>query len=1118
MGQLVLGIAGAVLGPATFGVSAAIGWAVGSAIGAMAFPPKQPTQYNIQQELSDLRVVGAEYGQSIPYIRGSMLTAGQMIWNSDRRAITTISVTAGRRGGKGGGRGGGATVTKTITYEMDALYLLTDNEIDGVARVFDNAGLVWTAAAAAGADSIMASGATASWDRMTVYTGAAAQLPDATYELAVGTVNACAYRGRGTVFIQGLKLGQSGQVRNLTFEVVADGVIAGAAINLSVQGTITNSFSADLDIGAASYYGNGLLWIYYATGGVAYSALIDTRTGSILLQLPQVALFTFATQPIYTDEYDRAYFAPNPYTRVYRVSTSGGMEYFNTSSAVYGGLAVDSNANLWRLNSGSTPICITNIDWRAHTCTETAATGGTFNRFLKSPGAVIGRVYGARADVAGVGYVDIATLTVTTAIAGVAGLSSSGGSSFAPAVIGADGRIYLADPVGGGGAFLRKYSADGALLGSLAMPVPSGNELAVYMYDSDGIVWCRASDASSAWQKVKASSMLVDSTVPVNGYTHIIAKTPTGIPVFWGNTAATGNYGKIGVAEPHGRITADSLTAQTIQSEICLRAGLTAGQIDVTGLSTITKPVRTFVWGAGTTARAASEALMASHFYEAVSGEKVKFIPRGGAAVAALAYLDLGAANGEANAEPLPLQEINDLEIPAQISVSYVNVSNDYQIDAQQSDRLISAANGTVAAVTLGVGMTPAEAKGVADTMLLDMTASRYTSSIGLLGTQVALEPSDVVTVTAADGTALRLRLVKKTDSYPLLQFDAVLDDATVISSQQAVGTDYTSDASIVPLAAVQLQLLDIPILRDSDNHAGYYVAAKGSTTNYPGAAVYGSVDNVTYAVKTLVEESGTFGFTTTALGTYSGPRIFDSGNAVTVNVGNTLASSTYAAILNDGGLNLMLIGDEVIQFVTAALVSTGVYTLSQLLRGGRGTEWAMTGHFAGERAVLLSETGMRRVAMLNADIGATRYVKAVSIGEPASAAEGEAFIDTAIGLKPFSPFFLRATRDGSNNATLAWERRSRLNVRMIGSAGISCPLGEEVEAYEIDLFTSSSYATKVRTIAANSTSMRAAARQADYSSAEQTLDGLTPGATLHAKVYQMSAVIGRGYALTGAI
>ncbi|MDZ4253213.1 MAG: LamG domain-containing protein, partial [Sulfuritalea sp.] len=217
MAQLVIAAAGAAIG-STFGMPA-LGWAIGSMLGSAMFPAKGPT---IAQPLMDLKVTGSEYGQPIPYVRGAAGIAGQMWWNTDRRATTTTTSS----GGKGGG---GGVESSTTTYDMDALIGLTDNEIVGVARIWNNGKLIYTADAGADSGSIEASVDTTIWTRLTIYTGSATQLPDPTYEAAVTTALAPAYRGRAYAFIEGLRLGQSGQVPNLTFEVVTDGSAGYAA-------------------------------------------------------------------------------------------------------------------------------------------------------------------------------------------------------------------------------------------------------------------------------------------------------------------------------------------------------------------------------------------------------------------------------------------------------------------------------------------------------------------------------------------------------------------------------------------------------------------------------------------------------------------------------------------------------------------------------------------------------------------------------------------------------------------------------------------------------------------------------------------------------------------------
>lgn len=212
MAQLAIAAAGAAVGFAVGGPGGAqIGWAVGSLVGAQ-FGPKQKSE---GPRLQDLKVTGSEYGQTIPWAAGHPRIAGQVWWASQRREISTTTSH---------GKGGGGAESTTYTYEVDILYGLVNRQILGVSRIWSNGKLIWTSLADSDEDSVINSQNEAPWDRITVYTGEATQLPDPTYEAAV--TNAPAYRGRGSVFIEGLQLGNSGVIPNLTFEVVIDGAVA----------------------------------------------------------------------------------------------------------------------------------------------------------------------------------------------------------------------------------------------------------------------------------------------------------------------------------------------------------------------------------------------------------------------------------------------------------------------------------------------------------------------------------------------------------------------------------------------------------------------------------------------------------------------------------------------------------------------------------------------------------------------------------------------------------------------------------------------------------------------------------------------------------------------------
>lgn len=279
MAQLVIAAAGAAIGGALVpGVIAAgitgapAGWIVGSLVGS-AFAPAQKVQ---GPRLSDLLVSSSAYGTPIPYVQGSPRLAGQIIYASTKREIATTT----RQGGKGGG---GKQKVTTYTYEVDLLILLTDNLMPNITRIWSNGKLVWNKSATADAGTIAASDATPAWSRIAFYSGAATQLPDPTYEAAVGTANAPAYRGRGTVFIQSLQLGTAGQIPNLTFEL-SDAVVITVGTEYFSSNTVLNLNAARIDDDRAlCIFQNSGAEIYgrvLREGGISSSANISFNTAS----------------------------------------------------------------------------------------------------------------------------------------------------------------------------------------------------------------------------------------------------------------------------------------------------------------------------------------------------------------------------------------------------------------------------------------------------------------------------------------------------------------------------------------------------------------------------------------------------------------------------------------------------------------------------------------------------------------------------------------------------------------------------------------------------------------------------------------------------------------------
>ncbi len=504
---------------------------------------------------------------------------------------------------------------------------------------------------------------------------------------------------------------------------------------------------------------------------------------------------------------------------------------------------------------------------------------------------------------------------------------------------------------------------------------------------------------------------------------------------------------RVGIVEP---------TLDQVVRRLCLRTGLlTDDDIDVTDLShdvaIADGLVRAMAISQVSTTRATLETLMAAYLFECVEGETLKFVRRGGSSVVTIPYEDL-AASQDGQAEPLPLKRMNDIEVAARVSVKFANVLNDFQDGLEAADRLVTESTAEQV-VEVPLGFQPSEAKKLADANTLDLAVSLIQlGPVALPRSYSYLEPTDVITVTDQYGDTFRARIVKGTIGGGVNAFELVLDDATVINSAAETDEDYVSSTLVRLLSTTDLEELDIPILRDADDSLGPYLAVSAGA-HWSGAKAYRSVDDTAYDEVATFTAKTAIGTASTTLGDYTGTG-FDEVNTVTVSVGDSTLSSFSRDDVLAGTADGYLIGSEIMYACTATLVSPGIYTLTQFLRGLRGTEQNIATHGLNERVVLLqlSGAGLSKVTDTLPDVNVPRYYKGVTIGTSIADVSGEAFTDTGIAKKPFAVADMRVDYTDPANPVLTWNRRSRLASSLFG---LPLPLGEDVERYELEVYDS---------------------------------------------------------------
>lgn len=367
----------------------------------------------------------------------------------------------------------------------------------------------------------------------------------------------------------------------------------------------------------------------------------------------------------------------------------------------------------------------------------------------------------------------------------------------------------------------------------------------------------------------------------------------------------------------------------------------------------------------------------------------------------------------------------------------------------------------------------------------------------------IDLEPGDCVSL-VVDGQDLSATLVAGTFRGNSVDFEAVIGDVVPDTRQLA------ADSGRFPTQTVNLpgdtvaEFLDLPMLTgemDAGNQIRMFAALSGTSLGWRGARVYLSADHgSSYSGIGAQSVPAIMGVADHALAPAS-PSIWDRRNELIVSLfraDQSLESVSETALLN--GANLALLGDEIIQFRRAELLEDGQYRLFDLLRGRRGTEWAISSHLPDEQFVLLRRPDLLSVTGDLARLGQNLLVKAVSFQQAVDQVPPQIVVPKGRAQRPFSPAHISAERKTNGDWSLGWIRRVRFGGDWLD--GTDVPLGEETERYAISL--SQPDGTIQREIVQSSTSLT-------YSAEQQMTDAGGPVASIQVDVAQMSATVGRG-------
>lgn len=493
----------------------------------------------------------------------------------------------------------------------------------------------------------------------------------------------------------------------------------------------------------------------------------------------------------------------------------------------------------------------------------------------------------------------------------------------------------------------------------------------------------------------------------------------------------------------------EAITTGQVSRDILTLCGM-----DMNRVSTIllNDDVRGYTIGTSTDGVSGLQPLALGFNFDACDvGGDIRFTPRDQGIIAVIPTNDLGAF---AYGEKVPDEAVQwtrgpETTLPREAAVTFLDPEMDYQNNTATARRAAGNAQNNLTAqlpITSDVDL----GQRTADRLLWEAWNKRHAATAQIndkwhfvqagkkyaFTTPAGLEPLRVLRRTRGDNGIIDLGLAR---------------DRVEVYHSRNTGAAGSAPISEVSLPGdTELLLLDIPIMRDVDDDAGFYYAVGAPSTGWRGADVLraldiaGEFDEVApMGVRSAIGDiTGTVPAGVTP-GDATSAFAFDDVTVIRVTLHDTrltLESVDDEAIF--AGANACFIGNpadttygETLQYGVATLIAPGVYDLSHLYRGRQGTEFAVSLHGSGEIFVKLEANAMKRANYGVGDLNLERVYKGVSLLTSQDDADAQYFTNTGVGLRPWSPHVLYLTGVEGGDLTLNWTRRSRLESGVLGEA-----------------------------------------------------------------------------------
>jgi len=575
-----------------------------------------------------------------------------------------------------------------------------------------------------------------------------------------------------------------------------------------------------------------------------------------------------------------------------------------------------------------------------------------------------------------------------------------------------------------------------------------------------------------------------------------------------GDGEANSNYTGDAIYNPAGSPLYDPPTLDEVISKICDHANITS--YDVSALQGSPQIYVNLTIGTITSARTMLDLLSKIYFFDMVdSAGTLKFLPRGDQiSVRTLTEReDLGWNNSETGTAPIIVKRYQGIDLPKSIQIEYFSEAQGYNKMTQEAI-LETFSAGQDTKINVPFTLTEDEAYAIAEKLLVNSHSERTQYAFTTSYAHIDLEPGDIITV--ENISDVRILRIDETNEG-LLNFqtvDASFNAETYELSGMASEVPPTYDDTPVVIGYSAGIAVELPPLDATDINPRFTIGVHGyGKAGWPGAAVYMSSNGGTsYTNIGSVSQEATFGLANS----FAAPtehRVWDNDTTITVTLKTgTLSSVSRQEVQN--GKNWAIIGNEIVGFTTATLISGTTYELTELLRGRRGTEIYMdehTGSPEGELFMLLNDALFEFEYPVDAK-DLVYMFKYVTNGSDVSKATAYSVQGNMKSRRPWTVSDFEATQTGSPNTdwTMTWTGRNQFNGEMIDGGQVDNPDG--FRGYSIAILDQSGSPEVIK---------RSTVTQLTnytYSTADQISDWGSAQSSITVRINQLDNIAGVGY------